>query len=118
MKYLFSLIIALAAFNISVAQDNLIEGVIYDSVTEEPVTFAKVTLLENDAYVLVDYKGQYFFKDVAPGQYTLEVSFLGYQTARHIIKIEEGVQYEANIHLKQMFIHPTIADAQLSASVE
>ncbi|MFK7774673.1 MAG: TonB-dependent receptor [Saprospiraceae bacterium] len=64
-----------------------ITGQILDSLTNEPVEFATVVLINSEFGkqldgVITDDKGKFKFTDVALKEYEIEVSFIGYVTRR------------------------------------
>jgi outer membrane receptor protein involved in Fe transport len=67
-----------------VAQTSL-EGKVKEKESGEPVIFTPVALYQNgvlSANVETDIDGNYFFSDIRPGTYDIEVSYLGFRTAR------------------------------------
>ncbi len=46
----------------------------------EPLTFAKVVIKETNTKVMTDENGNFTFKNIAPGHYTIVCSFSGYET--------------------------------------
>jgi hypothetical protein len=84
MKYLFSLMFILLAFNGLVAQTT-IEGKVKDTKTGEPIMFGTVALYRGGVLITgteTDLDGAYFFSDVQPGTYDMEASLLGYAAQR------------------------------------
>jgi ferric enterobactin receptor len=70
----------------------VISGTLIDSITSEPVTFASVGILETTSGKVVngglsDDRGVFRINDVPEGQYTIQVSFIGYAT-----KSIEGIE--------------------------
>jgi ferric enterobactin receptor len=62
-----------------------IDGIVIDSVSKTPVEFASVELMDKSGQKLMDGsltddKGKFKFSDKNMGQYSIRVSFLGYQT--------------------------------------
>src|SRR5690554_7906341 len=83
MKQLF--LILLLAFSFSaVAQNNgSISGNVFDKKLNENVPYVTITIKENDQIitgVLTDDSGNFTVKSLAPKNYTVEVSFIGYKT--------------------------------------
>ncbi len=66
------------------AQTSL-EGKVKDKDSGEPIIFTPVALYKNGVLatnVETDVDGNFFFSDIAPGTYDLEVSYVGYATAK------------------------------------
>lgn len=79
------------------AQDNAkISGVVVDSVTNEPVDFASVTLLNQQTNQAVkggqtDEQGRFSFSGISAGTFMLRVSFVGYDAyEKRSIRINSG----------------------------
>lgn len=66
----------------------VIEGTILLADTEEPALGAYVHLVELERAAIADIKGAFRLTDIPRGTYTLEASFLGYQTLLEAITIE------------------------------
>jgi hypothetical protein len=75
------------------AQSSYFEGFVYDEHATEELLFATVMLYQNNELVTgttTDLEGRFNFKDIAPGKYNLEASYLGYETKRKKITLTEG----------------------------
>lgn len=66
-----------------------LQGNIVDENTKEPIAFANVTVLGTELGAATDIEGNFFILNVPTGTYTVEVSFIGYQT-----KLVTGVVVE------------------------
>ena len=69
----------------SAAADGSISGVVIDSASNKPVEFATVALMEGTSDkpvngAVCDEKGKFEIKKVAPGKYTIVISFIGYSS--------------------------------------
>jgi len=68
-------------------------GQVLDAENAEALTGATVRLVEIDQEVFADFDGEFTFKNIPAGTYTLEISFVSYDTK--VVKgftIEEGVK--------------------------
>ena len=63
--------------------DKVIKGKVYDLVTEEPLPFATVSIIETGQGVVVDINGDFILENVCQEEVHLEVRFLGYKTSVH-----------------------------------
>jgi len=79
----------LIAFSIE-AQTGLIRGHAYDAESGEPVTFANVILQGTTIGTNSDMDGFFTLTQVPAGNYTLEVSFIGYQSATTEVTVADG----------------------------
>lgn len=68
----------------------VLEGVVYDSITEQPVRLAVIRVVGADRSVLTDDEGR-FELDVAPGERRLEIRALGYRNASLTLVVPPGV---------------------------
>ncbi|MGV3638749.1 MAG: carboxypeptidase-like regulatory domain-containing protein, partial [Flavobacteriales bacterium] len=69
------------------AQTGTIRGFVYDKETGEPIIFTNVILKGTTIGAATDVNGYYSISKVAPGSYTLQVTFLGYDTAQKAIAV-------------------------------
>ncbi len=69
------------------AQNNFgtIKGQLTDATNGDPLPFANVVLLQADSQltgILSDFNGKYIFKNLKPGKYNVQVSFVGYNPSK------------------------------------
>ncbi len=94
MKNLLTILIVILQFSISHSQETvhktmhqdsvLLEGIITDSLTSDPILFATIALYKNGVIIdgtESDLDGRYYIK-VEPGVYDVEVSYIGYMSQR------------------------------------
>jgi len=74
-------------------ESGTVAGTIMDKeVYNEPLIFADVRLKNTTKKVQTNFRGNFEITDVAPGSYTLEISYLGYEKLEIPVKVEqEGV---------------------------
>jgi len=75
--------------NKSFAQQS-ISGFILDSLTNEGLSGASVSILTKDSLVIADIStkgGSFSFKNIPIGIYTLQVNFVGYKRQRHVFSL-------------------------------
>lgn len=70
-----------------IAQTGTIRGFVYDKQTGEPIIFTNVVLKGTTIGAATDVNGYYSISKVAPGGYTLQVTYLGYDTAEKAITV-------------------------------
>ena len=86
MKKVYSFLVAFVAVAILAnAQSQLgeLRGTIIDGKTKKPLDYASIQLKLNGivkAQVLTDDEGDYIIKPLQPGEYTMEISYNGYQS--------------------------------------
>jgi hypothetical protein len=64
------------------AQTGEIQGRVLDETRQSPLAGAAVTLVGSDVGTVTRADGGFLLQDLAPGVYTVEVRFLGFQTTR------------------------------------
>ncbi len=98
-KVLFAFVL-LVNFS-SLAQLGSISGLITTELNE-PLPGASITLAGTVRGVQTNAKGTYILKGLKPGQYTIQVSFVGYRTSKREVNIKEGKQQEVNFTLSDV----------------
>lgn len=73
---------------ISFAQQTGIKGHIYDSQSGQPVIYANIHLLGTKYGGITDLDGYYAITNIPAGEYTIQVTYLGYDTCSAKIKIK------------------------------
>jgi hypothetical protein len=86
--FLFALFIALQT--IAMAQSGTIRGFVYDRESGEPIIFTNVFLKGTQQGASTDVNGYYSITKITPGDYTVLVTALGYDTASEKISIKNG----------------------------
>ena len=83
------------------AQKNAtLKGVVKDAKTGEKMYSATVYLKGTSIGSITDEHGKYIITGIPSGEYTIEVSYLGYEHFTKSIKFEAGKEYEENIGLQ------------------
>lgn len=81
------LIIFLFLIGIQLTSQTTLEGKVSDGETKEAILFGTVALYKNDVLTdggETDIDGNYFFANLEPGTYDVEVSYVGYTTERQV----------------------------------
>ncbi|HQV74829.1 MAG: TonB-dependent receptor [Flavobacteriales bacterium] len=86
-RFLF-LLVLLPLF--SSAQTGTVRGFVYDKATGEPIIFTNVILKGTTIGAATDVNGYYSISKIKPGRYTLEVTYLGYDTAQKSVDVVNG----------------------------
>ena len=85
-----------------------ITGTVMDSVTQKPVEFANVALMKADSNTPIDGalcndKGEFTINKVAPGDYKVVISFIGFDSKTISVKVDD----KKDIDLGKVIISPT-----------
>ncbi len=79
----FIILITTAAWS----QTGTIRGFVYDKATGEPIIFTNVILKGTTTGAATDVNGYYSISKIAPGTYTLMVTYLGYDTLMKSVSV-------------------------------
>lgn len=89
IKILITFLLALFSIT-AIAQNGTIRGKVYDGKTGESITGATILLLGTTNGTISDLDGK-FNLSAAPGVYTIQISFISYQTVKlEDVKLESG----------------------------
>lgn len=114
-KLIFLIFITLSALSYS-QETTSIQGVIIDGeLYNEPLLMANVTIKNTEWNTHTNFNGNFEIADVTPGNYTLQVRFLGYEDFETPITVTEGETTYVNCGLKAKTLAP-IAFAELKPS--
>jgi len=83
------------------AQSGVIRGFVYDNKTGEPVIFTNVVLKGTSLGSTTDQNGFYSITKIPAGDYTIQVSYLGYQTLEEAISVEDDDILTQKLYLKE-----------------
>ena len=93
-----------------------VKGTVLEAGSENPVPGAAVKLGEDYLWAVTDIDGTFTFTNVQPGEWTIEVSCLGYQTAVRKVKVGGNVQeidivlHESSLALDEVLVTAKRAD--------
>ena len=115
---LFTLIMVLisglqAAVNSGIKEGNMISGHVIEDGTEENIPYANVLILETGEGTSSNEQGQFEFRKLRAGKYTLRVSAMGYTTMTKEITVSK--EFTAVVHFKlkpeSMLINEVVVSA-------
>ncbi len=76
-----------------------LKGVVTDSLSGETLYGANLILLETALGAATNMEGVYSIKGIPPGDYTLRVSYIGYQSETTDVTIQDNRTLELNFNL-------------------
>ena len=79
--------------------DANIGGHVIDTENGEHITGCIVKILGSSLMTMTDASGHYIFRDLRPGDYTLEVSYMGYQSKKKSTHVANGQTVELNFEI-------------------
>ncbi|MGQ9678388.1 MAG: TonB-dependent receptor [bacterium] len=85
--------------SISFGATGAINGFVRDGTNGEPLGYANVELKNTGIGTTANQKGYFYLGAVAPGEYELEVSFIGYGILRKQITVVDGKLLTLNLEL-------------------
>lgn len=99
-NYIFLLMLLLVGncvyANKPVREGCVIDGHVLEKGTETNIPYATVLVVETGKGTVTNEEGQFFFKDMKPGKYTLRVQVLGYKTQEK--KVQVSKEYATVVH--------------------
>ena len=95
LLFLLTLCISSLAFS----QNNSVRGFIYEKESGEPIIFTNVYLYRTSYGAATDVNGYFTISKVPDGNYTLMVTYLGYDTLRENISVKGGSVVTRKLYL-------------------
>ena len=86
------------------AQDGRISGIVTDAVTGQPLPGVNIVIQELFIGSASAIDGSYQIENVAPGEYTLIASFIGFKNNQLTVSLSPGQQLELNVELEEDLI--------------
>ncbi|MEZ4828590.1 MAG: TonB-dependent receptor [Bacteroidia bacterium] len=102
-KRLLLLIPALWVFafaGIDAAYGQSITGVVTDQSSLAPLPSARVVLEGTSRGVLTSTSGQFELRNLPPGSYQLNISYIGYRSESIPVEVKEGAETKVNVEMK------------------
>ncbi len=94
MRIILALFLVVQAFGVF-AQNGVLRGNVFDRETGEPIIYGTVILRGTTIGTNTDLDGFFSFSDLEPGEYTVEATYIGYDTTRVSVNVvANGVAYE------------------------
>jgi len=119
LLFLFFLVISLLIYATSSqvhAQTGVIRGFVYESETGEPVIFTNVYLYKTSLGAATDVNGFFSIMKIPPGNYTLMVSYMGFDTLQIPFTIKNNDLITKKLYLKKSTY--TLEEISISAAKE
>jgi hypothetical protein len=92
MKLITTLLVLLITNAVFAQQNGSIVGSLTDKdYNDEPLPFANVIIKGTATGTTSDFDGLYALESLAPGDYTIQYSFLGYETTELPVTVEAGI---------------------------
>lgn len=98
----------------SIAQTASISGTITDNADQKKLAAVAVSVKENNTGTVTDENGKYEIDNLEAGNYTIQFSFLGYESISKKITLSSGETKKLNIALKYDLLN--LSEITISAS--
>ena len=85
---------------LSIKDGNMISGHIIEDGSEENIPYASILIVETGNGTMSNEQGQFEFRDLPAGKYTLRVSAVGYSTATKEVVVSR--EYTTVVHFKEL----------------
>jgi len=95
-----------------------IRGYVVDEKTQEPIAYANIIVLNTELGAATGDDGYFFILNVPTGTYTVEVSFIGYQTkniANVVVEYDKTVRLEVNLAPSAIELSPVTVTSERPA---
>ena len=102
-----NLIFSLIIISIIKAQTSIISGFVSDSSSGEALIGANVFLQETGQGMATDINGYYIIQDIAPGNYTIMVSYIGFDMYKQNTRLNDDESKKVNINLVEQVVELT-----------
>ena len=79
--------------------DANISGHVIDAEFKEHIPGCLITINDSNLATMTDASGHYVFRDLKPGIYTLEVTFMGYSSMKKTVEVMSGKTIELNFEI-------------------
>lgn len=98
----------------SIKDGNMISGHIIEDGSEENIPYASILIVETGNGTMSNEQGQFEFRDLPAGKYTLRVSAVGYTTATKEVVVSR--EYTTVVHFKMKVENIAIDEVVVSAN--
>ena len=102
-----NLIFSFIIISILKAQTSIISGFVSDSSSGEALIGANVFLYETRQGMATDINGYYIIQDIVSGNYTLMVSYIGFDMYKQKTRLSDGESKKVNINLVEQVVQLT-----------
>lgn len=101
LRWLLIFLFGSFSLGLAVAQNGTIRGFVYDQSNGEPIIFTNVYLFKTSLGSATDVNGYFVIAQIPPGEYTLMVTSLGYDTLQMPVTILSGDLITKQLYLTE-----------------
>ena len=102
-----NLIFSFIIISVLKAQTSIISGFVSDSSSGEALIGANVFLRETGQGMATDINGYYIIQDIVPGNYTIMVSYIGFDMYKQETRLNDDESRKININLVEQVVQLT-----------
>ena len=100
--HVFLFVFCLSLTQVSLkAQEATVRGFLYEEESGEPAIFANVVLKGTNFGASTDVNGYFLISKIPPGDYTLMVTYLGFDTISELISLSKGALLNKKLFIKK-----------------
>jgi len=77
-----------------------VKGKVTDADSKERLMYATIVIKGTTRGTTSDIEGKYILTNLAPGEYTLDFSFIGYEKVERTVQVEAGKTVVVNVELR------------------
>lgn len=107
-------IISISYIVVSYAQSGIIKGIVRDAATNEPIPFANIIIQKTTTGTTSDFDGKYEIKELKPGLYNLEASYVGYKSST-VFEIEVTNNRPAQVNFSLEAVAEKLEEVEVRA---
>lgn len=104
-RVLFTFILLSTTATSILAQDGVIRGFVYEKETGEPVIFTNVYLYRTTHGAATDVNGYFTISKIPQGEYTLMVTYMGFDTIREAVSIKKGTVLTKKLYVTKSAVN-------------
>lgn len=98
------------SWSVAKAQNATIRGFIYEKQTGEPIIFTNVYLLNTNYGAATDVNGYFAITQIPPGNYTLTVTYMGYDTLSMPVALKSGDVLTKNLQIEKSSVSLSVVN--------
>ena len=102
-----NLILSFIIISVLKAQTSIISGFVSDSSSGEALIGANVFLRETGQGMATDINGYYIIQEIVPGNYTIMVSYIGFDIYKQKTRLNDDESKKVNINLVEQVVQLT-----------
>lgn len=102
--FIITILMSLYTYSAPISEKNdeaSIEGHVFDARTQEPIAYASVGVKGTSIGTVTDRDGDFVIRNLRPGNYTLVITFVGYEKVEKEIAVFRRRAVHAHIELKE-----------------